>query len=822
MTTVTITGTIKNAYLLASPVTTLSIASSGYIEGNKNYGVHTSSAAASGYVVLNSGRIAGGVDGVVLFHGGTVTNGAGGATGALISAPTGVVIGAATGVVSNFATIKISNPKAGANSDIALDQGGTVTNGSSSDLTALLTSGAIGTTGSGTGVITERVASTVTNYGTIDMSAATYGNGVVLENGGLVTNGSSTDKTALIKAQHGIYVLGAPGTVVNFGVIDGGVFNVAGGAVSNGGATDTSASITGVRGVELLANYAPTVSLTNFGTVTGTAGEGVFGGTGVSVVNGSASDTAALIEGSSGVTIKAGSVQNFATIIGETTSTTATVYGGVLFTGTLINGSGADGTALIEGVSLGVRGSGTVTNFGTLEASAIGGDALSFTDSTSTLIAESGATFIGAVVVGASEIDAVAGLASFAAGIVSSGTILGAGTIALTGGLSTLSSGVKLLVTHFNLSGALTTVDVATNLSYSRAWTQTGGTVSVASGAILHFKGAADSFTGTLSGSGTIGFTAGADNLNNVTLSAAHASISGATVTLSGTIDLLDTLSVSTPHLVVASSGAVLSGGGTVLLSNLSSNVIEGASASAALVNVNDKITGAGQLGAGVMTLTNLALGVINAHDTAGLVINTGTNTVTNAGTIESTGAGGLSILSAVNNTGILAASVGTLSVTGAVSGGGSVRVSGGTALFSSTFTENVAFASTAGSVLELARSTAYTGQISHFSKTGASALDLLDIAFGAKTKATYSGTSASGVLTVTDGTHTAKIAFTGDYIASTFNVASDGHGGTTVTDPPAALISAIAAFAPDRRAQGAASASKDEFAPRLSLTHAP
>jgi hypothetical protein len=41
-------------------------------------------------------------------------------------------------------------------------------------------------------------------------------------------------------------------------------------------------------------------------------------------------------------------------------------------------------------------------------------------------------------------------------------------------------------------------------------------------------------------------------------------------------------------------------------------------------------------------------------------------------------------------------------------------------------------------------------------------------------------------VLTVTDGSHTANIVLLGDYTASTFNVSSDGQGGTFVVDPPA------------------------------------
>jgi hypothetical protein len=40
-------------------------------------------------------------------------------------------------------------------------------------------------------------------------------------------------------------------------------------------------------------------------------------------------------------------------------------------------------------------------------------------------------------------------------------------------------------------------------------------------------------------------------------------------------------------------------------------------------------------------------------------------------------------------------------------------------------------------------------------------------------------------VLTVTDGTHTANIDFVGSYTLANFHFASDGSGGSLVTDPP-------------------------------------
>ena len=53
-------------------------------------------------------------------------------------------------------------------------------------------------------------------------------------------------------------------------------------------------------------------------------------------------------------------------------------------------------------------------------------------------------------------------------------------------------------------------------------------------------------------------------------------------------------------------------------------------------------------------------------------------------------------------------------------------------------------------------------------------------------TTATYNGTTAGGVLTVTDGTHVADIKLAGNYLASIWTVSTDGHGGTTAADPTA------------------------------------
>ena len=48
-----------------------------------------------------------------------------------------------------------------------------------------------------------------------------------------------------------------------------------------------------------------------------------------------------------------------------------------------------------------------------------------------------------------------------------------------------------------------------------------------------------------------------------------------------------------------------------------------------------------------------------------------------------------------------------------------------------------------------------------------------------------YAGNNLSGTLTVSDGTHTAKLALLGQYVTANFTMESDGHGGTLINDPP-------------------------------------
>jgi hypothetical protein len=94
----------------------------------------------------------------------------------------------------------------------------------------------------------------------------------------------------------------------------------------------------------------------------------------------------------------------------------------------------------------------------------------------------------------------------------------------------------------------------------------------------------------------------------------------------------------------------------------------------------------------------------------------------------------------------------------------------------------NVTFSSGTGE-LKLDDSLAFTGRISGL--TGADALDLSDVGYGPNTRASFSGNSKGGTLTVTDGSNTAHIALLGNYLSSGWTLSSDGNGGVVVVDPP-------------------------------------
>lgn len=252
----------------------------------------------------------------------------------------------------------------------------------------------------------------------------------------------------------------------------------------------------------------------------------------------------------------------------------------------------------------------------------------------------------------------------------------------------------------------------------------------------------------------------------------------GGTVQNSGTIALAST--GGTTELEILVQSATLQGGGRMVLSDNSHNTIFGGTAEATLINADNTISGAGQLGAGQMTLNNA--GIIIADGANALVINTASHAVTNSGTLEATGSGGLVVDSALANTGSLWADGGNLTLLGNVSGSGSATISGVATLeFGAASSANVVFAALGDGMLKLDQSSAYTGSVSGFN--AGDRLDFADVQYGAATlvyAANEAGTG--GILTLSDGTHTAHISLVGQYSAAGFHMAADLTLDTVLT----------------------------------------
>lgn len=284
----------------------------------------------------------------------------------------------------------------------------------------------------------------------------------------------------------------------------------------------------------------------------------------------------------------------------------------------------------------------------------------------------------------------------------------------------------------------------------------------------------------------------------------AIAVFSGATFRLGGSLDNDGFLALGGDGSVghVASliiGGAVsLDGGGQVTCGDGFVRIygIPGAT----LTNVNNKMDAAGYLGMGQLTLINQTHGTITG---SGLVIDTGSNTIMNAGEIVAEARSGVLVKSAIDNTGLLYADAFKLIVDGAVTGTGRAEINGSLLAFGSSFNEDVTFiGKTPSGMLRLARSQDYTATVANFSHTNATKFDLSDIAFVSAAEATFSGNTTGGTLSVTDGSHTARIHLAGNFTGSTFVASSDGRGGTIVVDPEVAaqvhrFIAAAADFGP-------------------------
>jgi hypothetical protein len=268
----------------------------------------------------------------------------------------------------------------------------------------------------------------------------------------------------------------------------------------------------------------------------------------------------------------------------------------------------------------------------------------------------------------------------------------------------------------------------------------------------------------------------------------------GALLPLSGIINNAGSIALDSAgketHLQLIQYGMTLQGGGQLILSDSGENFISGTIPSVTLTNVDNTISGAGQLGAGQMTLVND--GTIVATGSHPLVIDTGASVVTNIGTLEATGSGGLIVNSDVVNSGLIWAYGGNITINGAVTGSGSAMINGAATLeFGAASSNDVALAADAAGTLILDHSLTqpFSAVISGFGADDT--IDLKDLTFtnGNITVSTSLLENGNTTLVVsnTSTQQSVTLSLAGDYTHSAWHFAQDSSGtGTIFSDLPA------------------------------------
>jgi len=821
------TGTTISSYATTGLVLTqasqnpVTITAAGTINTLGAYAIYGSSSTA--WAITNSGSLSGGSNGVRLVSGGSVTNGSATDTTALISGGGlyGVFIAGAGGIVTNYGTIS------GGGSGISLQYGGSVTNGSATDTTALISGG-------GNGVGFKTTAGTVANYGTIS-GTGTYSDGVRLEAGGSVTNGSATDTTALISGGGNgveVEVFRAAGTVANYGTISGGssgIFLRYGGRVSNGSANDTNASISGNNGVDVGFGVSYVGTVANYGTISGggTNGIGVRLFSGGSVTNGSTTDTTASISGYYGVAISgAGTVANYGTMSGvflgsggvtngsATTDTTALI-GGV----TIVGAGTVANYGTISGYSgVFIRGAGSVANYGTISgrysgvyiigAGSVANAGRIIGTSFDGVSLNAGGVVTnaaGGVIVGATGV----GATGVAATIVNSGSISGSagnGIYLAAGGLVTNAGGARI-------SGTKNGVSLKGGGSVANA-----GTITATVGVFLAAAGDVTNYGhGLISGSADGVLV----NASNVTVTNA-ATISGANYSVQFKGFGTDTLIVDPSAVFLGIVNGASATSTLVLASAASAGKISGLGTEFAEFQAVTEAVGANWIVAGTNSLaTTTALTVNGALTDAGSFVTAGAATV--KGTLATRGTGTVQLghgLTLQSRSVLLTASTGSIEIgtAGGVAKGvvtidkgsvlsgagtiktsvvdmGGIQASGGRLSVAGSLIGTGAVSISSHSVLAVGGKMAAAGlnflsggqETAVFSTptavgstlAGFAASDTIDLVGFVKATARFVGHTLT--IHSTSGS-VAHLNFAASYVTKDFAFATDHHGGTNIT----------------------------------------
>ncbi len=633
-----------------------------------------------------------------------------------------------SGIINaNLATVLTINPSGGttntgtleATAGALLNLSGTVTNaggtllasGTGSILSvnnATVTGGTLNTSGGGAIQSLNSTIGGITNTGTFQLpnNSTTTLAGNIKNTGSIQLNSIGNITALLIGApsvtlsgsgtvtlsnSNANYIYGTAGsnTLVNQQTIQG-AGNIGNGQLTlvNSGVIDANVSN------QLTIN--PNGGTTNTGTLEATAG-GV-----LNIFNSVTNGGATVLAGTASTVLLTGS-----TVTGGTLSTIGT--GTIQSFGSTLNGVTNTGTLQVPNNNSATL-TGTMANTGTIQLNSIGNV---------TFLQASGAVTLtggGTVVLSDNNSNYLLGTTTDSL-TNQNNTISGSGNIG-NNAMAFTNHGVVNATSGFGnqltiQTGAAGTVNTGMfeassggTLNIQNAVNNAGGTISAlagtgsASGGTVIFNGSTIT-GGTVQALGT-GVNAGTITTPNATFNTLTTAGTiqvpnntiltlGGTITNTGSIQLN---SIGNNTQMIASGAVTLTGNGSVLLTDNQANFLSGAAGSS-LVNLNNTISGAGNIGNGVMAFTNDAtVNATSAHSNH-LFLNSGTAGIVNAGLMEASSGGTLEIDSALTN--FSGATNGTIEALA----GGAVELKGATIKGGVLSTVGSGVISSAGSTLD-------------------------------------------------------------------------------------------------------------------------
>lgn len=605
---------------------------------------------------------------------------------------------------------------------------------------------------------TNTLAGTVTNPGTITINSTSNQTDVQAGAGGLTLAGSG-----IFQLNNSARLYGATGTTTitnSSGHTIRGAGNLGAGQLQfvNNGIVEASTS-----GGTLVIQPSNT-GIDNNATLRATGG-----GT-LSLSGGIFDNTGGLIEAQTGSTVLFTSIALTGGTLTTSGSGTMRAVGGNTFTSfTLSTGS----TLGFDNGSTNTIG-GTVTNVGTFSINSIA-------STTDLKVATGGATLNGGGVVTLANSarfygtdsatvltntnNTIRGIGNLGAGqlqLVNHGTVeaniaggafviqptagTNDGTLrAVNGGVLTLSGGT---FTNFTNSSSLVNglIQAQTNsfLNFAGA-TVSGGLIDIGPGAMLTLNGASVT-GGTIANSstGTIKSGSGASILSGALTNAAGGIVEVGNATslkllASGTYNNFGTIKVNgianTTDLIIGGGNVTLDGGGALTLSNFASNRIYGQTGTEKLINLNNLISGAGEIGANQMGLINHGTIVANQStplriDANGLgVVNDGTLRASNNATLrlennalDNTGG----TIEALNGSTVAFSNISLIGGTFNTVGTGSLTNSNSATFTNPSFTSSANFSGANGTTTTFAGTIVNAGKL-----TVASTANTTDFIFG-------------------------------------------------------------------------------------------